>query len=61
MPKYVIDANLPYYFGLWNSSSYIHVKDIKDEWTDTQIWKFAPSQVPLPGFEQPGLAFTGSA
>jgi predicted nuclease of predicted toxin-antitoxin system len=41
MAKYLIDANLPYYFSLWASDDYIHVKDIDDEWTDSQIWQYA--------------------
>ena len=39
--KYLIDANLPYYFSIWNNSDYIHMKDINDEWTDEQIWEYA--------------------
>lgn len=39
--KYVIDANLPYYFSLWNNPMYIHVRDLDDEWTDEQIWEYA--------------------
>ena len=41
MPKFLIDANLPYYFSLWNSPDFIHQKDIDDEWTDKQIWDYA--------------------
>jgi predicted nuclease of predicted toxin-antitoxin system len=41
MAKYLIDANLPYYFGLWNNSDFIHVKDLDDSWSDDIIWKFA--------------------
>lgn len=41
MVKYLIDANLPYYFSLWAGEEYIHVKDIDDQWTDTQIWEYA--------------------
>jgi len=41
MLKYLIDANLPYYFSLWASEEYVHVKDIDDQWTDTQIWEYA--------------------
>ncbi len=32
MKKFFIDANLPYYFSIWNSEEYIHVIDINDEW-----------------------------
>ena len=31
MSKYLIDVNLPYYFGLWNNQDFIHLKDIDDE------------------------------
>ena len=41
MTSFLIDANLPYYFSLWNTSDFIHQKDINDEWTDEQIWLFA--------------------
>lgn len=41
MASFLIDANLPYYFSLWNTSAFIHQKDINDEWTDEQIWLFA--------------------
>jgi predicted nuclease of predicted toxin-antitoxin system len=41
MARYLIDVNLPYYFGLWRGSEYIHVRDINDEWTDAQVWSHA--------------------
>lgn len=41
MAKYLIDVNLPYYFSLWNSSDYIHQKDINDEASDEEIGIFA--------------------
>ncbi len=41
MKKYLVDANLPYYFSIWNASEYIHVFDIDDTWTDEQIWNYA--------------------
>jgi predicted nuclease of predicted toxin-antitoxin system len=41
MPRYIVDANLPYYFGLWNNSDYIHVKDIDDTLSDEEIWEYA--------------------
>lgn len=40
MAKYIIDANLPYYFALWSGKEYIHLKDINDEWSDIQIWQY---------------------
>lgn len=41
MSKFLIDANLPYYFSLWNTLDFIHLKDINDEWTDEQVWVYA--------------------
>jgi len=41
MPKYLIDVNLPYHFSLWEGDDYVHVKDIDDQWSDTQIWNYA--------------------
>lgn len=41
MAKYLIDANLPYYFGLWNNPNFIHVKDLNDCWSDEVIWQYA--------------------
>jgi predicted nuclease of predicted toxin-antitoxin system len=41
MAIFIIDANLPYYFSLWNTPEFIHVKDLNDEWTDEQIWNYA--------------------
>ena len=41
MSKYLIDANLPFYFSLWNNSDYIHMKDIDDSWSDDKIWDYA--------------------
>jgi predicted nuclease of predicted toxin-antitoxin system len=41
MARYIIDVNLPYYFSLWRGDSYIHLRDINDEWTDAQVWHYA--------------------
>lgn len=41
MLKYLIDANLPYYFSLWDDEEYVHQKDIDPAWSDTQIWEYA--------------------
>lgn len=41
MPKYLIDANLPYRFALWSGPDYLHVYDLGDEWSDSQIWAYA--------------------
>jgi predicted nuclease of predicted toxin-antitoxin system len=41
MSKYIIDANLPYYFSLWNNEDYVHVIDIDPHMKDSEIWKYA--------------------
>ena len=41
MLRFLIDVNLPYYFSLWNGDEFVHQRDIDDEWTDDQIWKYA--------------------
>ncbi len=41
MPSYLIDANLPYYFSLWNNENYIHQNDLNNEAKDSQIWEYA--------------------
>jgi len=41
MPKFLIDINLPYYLALWNSSEFIHQKDLNNKWTDEEIWIYA--------------------
>ena len=41
MIKYIIDANLPYYFSLWKGEEYQHVIDINPDMKDSEIWKYA--------------------
>ena len=41
MIKYIIDANLPYYFSLWKGEEYQHVIDIDPNMKDSEIWKYA--------------------
>ena len=41
MAKFLIDANLPYHFEIWNTEDFIHVKDLDDSWNDDKIWKYA--------------------
>ena len=41
MQKYLIDANLPYYFSLWHHKNYQHVIDIDPEMKDSEIWEYA--------------------
>ncbi len=39
--KFIIDANLPYFFSLWKGEDFIHVFDINDEMSDDEIWAYA--------------------
>jgi predicted nuclease of predicted toxin-antitoxin system len=41
MKRYCIDANLPYYLRIWKTPEYIHVFDLNDTWTDSEIWEYA--------------------
>lgn len=40
-PSFLIDVNLPYKFKPWGNEKFIHVRDINDEWSDSQIWLYA--------------------
>jgi predicted nuclease of predicted toxin-antitoxin system len=41
MPRYLVDANLPYYFSVWREEAYEHVIDIDPGMKDSQIWEYA--------------------
>ena len=41
MARYLIDVNLPRYFSVWRGNVYEHVRDIDDEWSDSQVWDYA--------------------
>lgn len=41
MAKYLIDANLPYYFSMWNSDMYEHIVDIDPHMKDSAVWSYA--------------------
>lgn len=41
MSGFLIDANLLYYFKLWDSDEFIHVMDLNDRWSDEEIWNYA--------------------
>lgn len=41
MLKFLIDANLPYYFALWNTPEYVHQLDIQHDSEDYEIWQYA--------------------
>ena len=39
MPRFLIDANLPFRFAFWNTADYEPVPDTT--WTDTKVWAYA--------------------
>lgn len=41
MARFLIDANLPYRFSLWQGPDYLHVFDLNDAWPDSEIWRYA--------------------
>jgi predicted nuclease of predicted toxin-antitoxin system len=41
MPLFLVDNNLPYYFGLWRTDDYVFVRDINPRYSDTEIWNYA--------------------
>ena len=41
MAKFLIDANLPYYFSLWHHEDFSHLKDLSDTWSDHEVWEYA--------------------
>ena len=38
---FLIDVNLPYKFKIWHDERFQHVKELDDEWSDSQIWQHA--------------------
>lgn len=44
MQRYLVDANLPYYFSLWKGQEYLHQADLGRDWSDSRIWEYAESQ-----------------
>ena len=41
MQKFLVDANLPYYFNLWHNKNFIHLNDINDSLPDSEVWNYA--------------------
>jgi len=39
--RFLIDVNLPSRLALWNDPAFQHVREIDDEWDDSQIWDYA--------------------
>ena len=44
MPRFLVDVNLPYRFSLWAGDEHIHMRDVGETWTDSQIWQYARDQ-----------------
>src|SRR6187402_1826034 len=44
MARFAIDVNLPYYFSVWDGAEFVHIRDLGDEWTDSQVWNHAKQQ-----------------
>ena len=43
MSRYLVDANLPYYFSLWAGEEFVHQADLGADWSDGKIWEYAKS------------------
>ena len=43
MRRYLVDANLPYYFSLWEGEEFVHQVDLGADWSDSKIWEYAKS------------------
>jgi predicted nuclease of predicted toxin-antitoxin system len=41
MPRYLVDVNLPYRFSLWAEDDFVHMRDVGERWSDTEIWRYA--------------------
>jgi predicted nuclease of predicted toxin-antitoxin system len=44
MAEFLIDANLPYRFLIWQGNEYIHQFELGDEWPDIKIWNYAKAR-----------------
>lgn len=41
MPRYLVDANLPFYFSLWRTDDFIHQFNLGADWSDSMVWDYA--------------------
>ncbi len=41
MARFLIDANLPYRFSLWQGDDFVHAFDLGDDLLDSEIWRMA--------------------
>ncbi len=42
--RFLIDVNLPYYFSIWNSPEFLHLRDVGENWKDEQVWNYAKTE-----------------
>jgi len=41
MTKYLLDVNMPNYFGDWQPPLFKHIVEIDRTWSDSKIWEYA--------------------
>ena len=41
MPRYLIDANLPRRFSIWNNEDCVFVVDLGRDFSDVEVWDYA--------------------
>lgn len=41
MAKFLIDANLPFNVREWSGEEYLHVRNLDERLSDSQIWEYA--------------------
>jgi len=44
MARFLIDVNLPYRFSLWAEHDCLHMRDLGEHWSDSEIWRHAREQ-----------------
>lgn len=42
--KYLLDVNMPRYFGEWRPPDFKQVTELDSRWSDSKIWEFARHQ-----------------
>lgn len=40
MKRFLIDVNLPARVPVWQGEKFLHVADIDEEWSDSEIWNY---------------------
>lgn len=41
MARFLVDVNLPHRFSLWKDKRFQLVRDLGEDWNDSQIWGYA--------------------